>query len=164
MKTYAFVDASNIIYGTKDEGWKVDFRKLFKYLRERYKCKKIYYFAGVEAKNPKQHRFYEILKKIGYELVLKPVKIYRQPGGGTIRKANCDVDLTFYAMRDKDEFSRIVLFSGDGDFEVLLKYFIQTKKEVLIFANSKRTAKEIKVLKGIQFNNLGVLRKTLEKR
>mgnify|MGYP001611896753 CR=1 FL=1 len=67
-------------------------------------------------------------------------------------------------MRDKDEFTRIVLFSGDGDFEILLKYFIQEKKEVLIFANSKRTAKEIKMLKGIQFNNLGVLRKTLEKK
>lgn len=76
MKTYAFIDASNIIYGTRDEGWKVDFRKLFKYLKERYKCKKIYYFAGIEDKNTNQHRFYEILRRIGYELILKPVKIY----------------------------------------------------------------------------------------
>jgi hypothetical protein len=29
--TYAFIDASNIIYGTRDEGWKVDFKKLYKY-------------------------------------------------------------------------------------------------------------------------------------
>lgn len=34
MRTYAFIDASNIIYGTRDEGWKVDFKKLFKYLKE----------------------------------------------------------------------------------------------------------------------------------
>lgn len=37
IKTYAFIDASNIIYGTRYEGWKVDFKKLFKYLKERYK-------------------------------------------------------------------------------------------------------------------------------
>ena len=34
-KTFAFIDASNIIYGTRDEDWKVDFKKLFKYLKER---------------------------------------------------------------------------------------------------------------------------------
>ena len=33
-KTYVFIDASNIIYGTRNEGWKVDFKKLFKYLKE----------------------------------------------------------------------------------------------------------------------------------
>jgi len=40
MSTYSFIDASNIIYGTRDEGWKVDFRKLFKYLKERYRLKR----------------------------------------------------------------------------------------------------------------------------
>jgi len=39
MKTYAFIDASNIIYGTRDEGWKVDFKKLFVYLKERHTSK-----------------------------------------------------------------------------------------------------------------------------
>lgn len=164
IKTYAFIDASNIIYGTRDEGWKVDFKKLYKYLKERYKCKKVYYFAGTEKKNIKQHRFYRILKRFGYELVLKLVKIYPQPGGGTIRKANCDVDLTFYAMRDIDLFQRIIFFSGDGDFEILLNHLNKLKKKIVIFANAKRTAREIKKLKRVQFNDLGVLRKTIEKK
>ncbi len=162
MRTYAFIDASNIIYGTRDEGWKVDFRKLFKYLTERYKCKKIYYFAGQNGKNVEQAKFYRVLERFGYELVLKPVKIFKQPGGKQVRKANCDVDLTFYAMRDQELFGKMIFLSGDGDFEILLKYFVGKKKEILVFANSKRTAREIKQLKGIQFNDLGVLRKTLE--
>ena len=53
IRTHAFIDASNIIYGTRDEGWKVDFEKLFKYLSERYKCRKIFYFGGEEKKNVK---------------------------------------------------------------------------------------------------------------
>ena len=163
MKTYAFIDASNIIYGTRDEGWKVDFKKLIKYLKERFKCRKVYYFAGFEKDNVKQARFYKILGKLGYELTLKEVKIYRQPGGGTTRKANCDVDLTFYAMRDMELFERVIFFSGDGDFEILLKHFIKIKKDVRVFANAKRTAREIKRLKGIQFNDLGVLKDTIKR-
>ena len=162
LKTFAFIDASNIIYGTRDEGWKVDFRKLFGYLTERYRCNKVYYFGGIEKDNHKQAEFYEILKKVGFCLVLKPVKIYRQLDGSTVRKANCDVDLTFYAMRDKEKFKRIIFFSGDGDFEVLLKYFTEEGKKVVVFANARRTAKEIKRLKSIQFNDLGVLRGALE--
>lgn len=162
MVTYAFIDASNIIYGTRDEMWKVDFKKLFKYLSERYKAKKIYYFAGIDAKNEKQKKFYELLERIGYDLVLKPVKIYVQPDGTKVRKANCDVDLTFYAMRDLEKFKRVIFLSGDGDFEILLKHFVKLRKEVIIFANTKRTAKEIKLLKGVWFNNLSSFRKTIE--
>ena len=162
--TYAFVDASNIIYGTRDEGWKVDFKKLFKYLKERYKCKKVYYFAGFESKHLKQQKFYKKLGKFGYDLVLKPVKIYFQPDGSRVRKANCDVDLTFYAMRDIDLFNRVIFFSGDGDFEILLKHFVKKKKEVLVFANARRTAREIKKLSKIQFNDLGVLKTAIRRK
>jgi hypothetical protein len=80
-----------------------------------------------------------------------------------VRKANCDVDLTFCAMRDKDLFERGVFLTGDGDFEVLFKYFLEQKKQVIVIANSKRTAREIKQLKGLQFNDLGVLKQTLKK-
>lgn len=161
--TYAFIDASNIIYGTRDEGWKVDFKKLYKYLTERFECKKIYYFGGQEVGDEKQEKFYKKLASFGFDLVLKPVKIFKQAGGKPVRKANCDVDLTFYAMRDRDLFARVIFLSGDGDFEILLRYFVEEKKEVLVFANSKRTAREIKRLKGLNFNDLGVLRKTIER-
>lgn len=162
IRTYSFIDASNIIYGTRDDGWKVDFKKLFKYLRERYKCKKVYYFAGKEENNKKQQGFYKKLEEFGYGLKLKPVKLYRQDGGGVVRKANCDVDLTFYAMRDLEKFDRVIFLSGDGDFEILLKHFLKLKKEAVVIANSKRTAREIKQLRGIQFNDLGVLKGTIE--
>src|SRR5438128_978858 len=111
MKTYAFIDASNIIYGTKDARWKVDFRKLIKYLKERYVCEKIYYFGGIEKDNSKQQEFYKHLKKFGYDLQLKQVKLYKQQNGNIVRKANCDVDLTFFAMKDIKHYKRIIFFS-----------------------------------------------------
>ena len=49
MKTFAFVDASNLFYGgEKSLGWKIDYKKLFEYLREKYGVSKIFYFGGVE--------------------------------------------------------------------------------------------------------------------
>lgn len=126
--TYAFIDASNIIYGTRNEGWKVDFKKLFKYLTQRYKSKKIYYFAGQDIKNLDQQKFYKILAQIGYKLILKPVKIFNQIDGSKVRKANCDVDLTFYAMRDIQKYNQALFLTGDGDFKILLEHLITIKK------------------------------------
>lgn len=46
---YGFVDASNLFYGgVKSLGWKIDYRKLLDYLKEKYKARKIFYYAGVE--------------------------------------------------------------------------------------------------------------------
>jgi len=75
-------------------------------------------------------------------MVLKPVKIYEDEEGNQKRKANCDVEMAFYLMRDKDTFERVVVLSGDGDFLPVLKYLRDiAKKEVLILARGPRTAK-----------------------
>jgi uncharacterized LabA/DUF88 family protein len=157
ISTYVFIDASNIIYGTRDENWKVDFKKLIKYLRQRFQAKQIYYFAGQNQGDNKQRKFYDLLISFGYILVLKPVKIFYN-NGQKVRKANCDVDLTFYAMKHIKKYKRGIFLTGDGDFEILFKYLLSLKKRVVIFANSKRTAHEIKQIKGIQFNDLQVIK------
>jgi hypothetical protein len=36
MKTYVFIDASNLFYGGKKSlGWKIDYKKLLAYLQEK---------------------------------------------------------------------------------------------------------------------------------
>lgn len=46
---YAFVDAANLFYGgEKSLGWKVDYKKLINYLKEKYNVSRVFYFAGVE--------------------------------------------------------------------------------------------------------------------
>lgn len=187
MQTFAFVDASNLFYGgEKSLGWKIDYEKLFAYLKEKYRAEQVFYFGGVEIhgfpydyqsnhsvplKNLEEHllailenrggklneaellligrhlqrvRFYKKLDKFGYKLFLKPVKLYEQEDGSTKRKANCDVEMTFYLMKEKDNFDQVVILSGDGDFLPILKYLKEQKKEVIILARGSRTAKEIR--------------------
>jgi len=98
-------------------------------------------------------RFYLKLKNFGYELHLKPVKLYEQDDGTTRRKANCDVDMAFHLMKEKENFSRVVILSGDGDFLPVLKYLRNIGKEVIILARGPRTAKEIRQFAGSNFRD-----------
>lgn len=107
-------------------------------------------------------KFYRKLDRFGYVLKLKPVKLFREKNGRVIKKANCDVDLTFDAMRYFDKYDGILLLSGDGDFAILLKYLMRKGKLVTVLARGERTAKEIRQLLGDKFTDFIKLRKALE--
>ena len=103
-------------------------------------------------------RFYLKLQKFGYELYLKPVKLYEQEDGSTKRKANCDVDMTFYLMKEKDNFDRVIILSGDGDFLPVLKYLKGQGKEIVILARGPRAAREIRQFAGSNFRDFEYLK------
>ncbi|PIT89988.1 hypothetical protein COU23_00990 [Candidatus Kuenenbacteria bacterium CG10_big_fil_rev_8_21_14_0_10_36_11] len=196
MKTIAFIDASNLFYGgEKSLGWKIDYQKLFNYLKEKYGVKKALYFGGVEiydfnfdylknetvpiedlekhlvarikergeklndaellliSRHLQRVRFYLKLQKFGYEMHLKPVKIYEQEDGTTRRKANCDVEMCFYLMKEESNFEQAIVLSGDGDFLPVLKYLRNNGKEIIILARGPRAAREIRQFAGSKFRD-----------
>jgi uncharacterized LabA/DUF88 family protein len=205
MKTFAFIDASNLFYGgQKSLGWKIDYRKLLKYLQKKYNVSRALYFGGVEihafefdylknetvpldklekylveivkdkgrkldearlllvGRHLQRVRFYIKLKSFGYELHLKPVKLYNQDDGTTKRKANCDVDMAFYLMREKDKFGRALILSGDGDFLPILKYLKNEGKQIIILARGPRTARQIRQFAGSNFRDFEYLKYLLK--
>ena len=207
MRTYVFIDASNLFYGgEKSLGWKIDYQRLFQYLKEKYQAQKIFYFGGVEIHNfpynyqkndtvpiskleeyiselienkgdmfdeaqllllsrhVRRVRFYINLKNFGYELYLKPVKLYEQEDGSTKRKANCDVEMAFHIMEKKDVFDRAIILSGDGDFLPVLKHLQKNGKNVLVLARAPRTAKEIRQFAGPTFLDFEYLRERIKMR
>jgi uncharacterized LabA/DUF88 family protein len=204
MKTFAFIDASNLFYGgEKSLGWKIDYLKLLNYLKDKYKVEELFYFGGVEiydfkynyqkeetvpiailekylvdilnnknqelneaeilllGRHLKRVRFYIKLSEFGYKLFLKPVKLYEQEDGSTKRKANCDVDMSFHLMKEKDNFNQAIILSGDGDFLPILKYLKKINKSIIILGRAERTAKEIKQFAGNNFRDFEYLRELL---
>jgi len=200
---YVFIDASNLFYGgEKSLGWKIDYKKLIKYLRKKYGVQRIFYYGGIEIydfdysvldKKPldlnklinylekkliesklsqaqivllgrhiQRAKFYRKLKQFGYELKLKPVKIFTDDEGNTTKKANCDVDMTFDLMRLMGQYSEAVILSGDGDFAIVLNYLKSKKRKITILARGERTAKEIRQLAGSNFRDFTRLRTKLE--
>ncbi|MCL6087979.1 MAG: NYN domain-containing protein [Actinobacteria bacterium] len=107
-------------------------------------------------------RFYLKLQEFGYDLHLKPVKLYNQDDNSTKRKANCDVDMAFYLMKEKDNFDRVVILSGDGDFLPVLKYLKDIDKEIIILARGSRTAREIRQFAGGNFRDFIRLEKYIK--
>ena len=90
--------------------------------------------------------------------------MYEQEDGTTKRKANCDVDMAFHLMKEKDNFDRAVILSGDGDFLPVLKHLKECGKEVLILARGPRTAKEIRQFAGDNFRDFEYLRERIKMR
>ena len=205
MKTFVFIDASNLFYGgQKSLGWKIDYQKLLIYLREKYKITETFYFGGVELhdfeyeyqnndtvpiKKLEKHlvdfiknkgkkldeatlilvnrhlqraKFYLKLEQFGYKLFLKPVKLYEQEGGMTRRKANCDVDMAFHLMKEKDNFDRVIILSGDGDFFARVKILTKTWERGYNFVQGPRTAREIRQFAGSNFRDFEYLKYLLK--
>lgn len=198
---YAFIDAANLFYGgEKSLGWSIDYKKLLGYLKEKFKVKKAFYYAGVELngfpysiidsksidlykllsfhnkklstklseakllisqKHIQRIKFYRKLEKFGYIMRLKPTKIYWEDEK-PIKKANCDVDMTFELMRLMEQYDEAVILSGDGDFAVVIKYLTSKKRKIQILARAERTAKEIRQLAGKRFMDFNYLRERLK--
>lgn len=157
-KVYVFIDASNIIYGCNDTGWKMDFVKLLQYLKARFGATRVLYYAGLDQVNKKQVLFYEALQRFWYELRLVPVKTFR----GGKRKGDVDARLTFEAMRDFGEYDEAIFLTGDGDYFWLLEYLLQTGKTIRLLAHRHCTAKELRQLFKGEFTDLSRLKELLE--
>ncbi len=70
MQVYVFVDTQNLIKTLQNKNLELDFEKLFVYLSEELKSDKSILFFGYSEKNKV---LYDILEKIGYELVFRPM-------------------------------------------------------------------------------------------
>ena len=46
MKNIAFLDGQNLHLGTTENGWKINYKKLRVYLKEKYDVSEAYYFLG----------------------------------------------------------------------------------------------------------------------
>lgn len=159
MKTYAFIDASNIIYGARTEGWFIDQKKLFDYLKRKFKTSKTFFYFGKDDANKNQEKFLKKLESFGYTLRVKQIKRY-----GKRQKANCDVDLTLDMLVLKEKYDQAIVLTGDGDFLPLFEYLKKEKKEITIIAFPKSTARELRKFAGGKFIGLTNERYILERK
>ena len=131
--TYAFVDSQNLNLGTQRMGWKLDWRKFRRYLRDKYGVTKAYLFIGYMSEN---EALYEYMHELGYLVVLKPTvdmssqetspKTEEKDKVGV--KGNVDADLVLYAMKEIPNYTKAIIVSGDGDFHGLIEYLNDKNK------------------------------------
>ncbi|HJQ08566.1 MAG TPA: NYN domain-containing protein [Candidatus Saccharimonadales bacterium] len=129
---YAFVDSQNLNLAIRSLGWKLDFRKMRIYLRDKYGVERAYLFIGYLPQNTD---LYAHLQEAGFICIFRPTLAYKD---GTT-KGNCDAELVLQAMIDFNNYDKAVIVSGDGDFQCLAKYLHeQGKLGVLLVPDQKK--------------------------
>lgn len=160
---YGGIETHSYAYSVIDFHIPIDLEKLLDHLNQSAQVKGLSEAKlALLDKHIQRARFYRKLQSFGYILRLKPVKIFSDGEGGTIKKANCDVDMTFDMMRLMSKYNEAVVLSGDGDFVPVLSYLRHKDRKITVLARSERAAKEIKQLAGADFRDFHYLREILK--
>lgn len=186
-KTIVFIDASNYHYGLRKLGWEIDYKKFETWFQKSYIIVDMYFYGGIHSQksffdsHPKykeypkgtqyfllkeyrkgKERFFKVLRKKGYKVYEKLIgSIYDDTAGEYKLKCNCDVELTMDALLRMNDYERIVLCSGDGDFTRLIKYLKYKLKHTVIISVGNRTSWLLKK-HSHQTISLGDLKKEIE--
>lgn len=118
---YAFIDAQNLYLSIKKQGWKIDYSKFRRFLKEKYYVTNAYMFIGFVKDNQK---LYKDLQESGFILIFRPTLKYSD--GKT--KGNCDSEMVLHSMIEYPNYSSAILVSSDGDFFCLAEHLRDTGK------------------------------------
>lgn len=111
------VDVQNVYYTTREAfGRHFNYHALWD--RAAAGCEVVEANAyAVERGDPRQQQFQAILRRIGFNVKLKPF-IQRRDGSA---KGDWDVGIALDAIEVAPHVDRVVLVSGDGDFDLLVE-------------------------------------------
>lgn len=155
---YAFVDVQNTDTTTKKLlGFQIDWQKFFLFLRDEWKCEKVFLYIGVDVGDTETAALLESLERQGCIVRDKPVFAYKNKDKeitlhcpkcqhsfiehidmGYNRKSNCDVDMTVDAVESALEGNEFYIFTGDGDFEYLIRAVIKKAVRVHLVSSAKK--------------------------
>ena len=118
MKRIAlFVDVQNIYYTTREAyGRQFNYRRFWQRISAGGEIIVATAYA-TQRSDDKQIKFQDALKHIGFRVKLKPF-IQRSDGSA---KGDWDVGITIDVLEAAKDVDRVILLSGDGDFDLLLE-------------------------------------------
>jgi uncharacterized LabA/DUF88 family protein len=99
-------------------------------------CKFAAYTYAIDRKDEKQLQFQNILRGIGFQVKLKNYTT-RKDGSS---KGDWDVGIAIDMLETTPDVDRLILLSGDGDFDILLQKIKTKGKKVDVYGVPKLTA------------------------
>jgi uncharacterized LabA/DUF88 family protein len=155
INNLAFIDGQNLFMGTTKRQinpWEIDLSRFYIYLKRKYKIDKAYYFLGCTREI--NQSLYKEIKDAGFILM------FREHNTAMIgkKKGNVDSDIIFYIMKimyKKENFEKIIIVSGDGDYKMLVDFLIEENKfEKILFPSRKSASSLYKKIKALYFDAL----------
>ncbi|PHP68298.1 NYN domain-containing protein [Zhengella mangrovi] len=135
-KIALFIDGANLYATSKSLGFDIDYRKLLSHFQSKgYLLRAYYYTALVEDQEYSSIRpLIDWLDYNGYKVVTKPAKEFTDSSGRRKIKGNMDIELTIDALELSDTVDHYVIFSGDGDFRVLVDALQRKGRKVSVIS------------------------------
>lgn len=133
-KVALFIDGANLYATSKALGFDIDYRNMLRYFKSKcYLLRAYYYTALIEDQEYSSIRpLIDWLDYNGYRVVTKPTKEYIDSAGRRKVKGNMDLELALDAIQLCDTVDHMVLFSGDGDFRVLVEALQRRGRKVSV--------------------------------
>jgi len=116
-KIALFADVQNIYYTTRQAyGRQFNYRALWQRVSAQGHIVSAIAYA-IDRDDDHQRKFQDALRHIGFRVRLKP---YIQRSDGSA-KGDWDVGITLDVVQIAKDVDRVILLSGDGDFDLLLE-------------------------------------------
>lgn len=141
-KVFVCIDAANLEQSLKSLGWRVDYKRLYRYFQNNTRLVGVRYYCP-RFGDPAQDKFFVVLKKMGFKLVTKPPKNIKVSGKLKKCKANFDVEIALDMFLLSHKYDALVLFSGDSDFNYLVRLLRGKGKKVIVVSTKHHISKEL---------------------
>src|ERR1700759_357775 len=118
-----FIDGANLYATGKTLGFDIDYKRLLTEFRSRGTLLRAFYYTTIieDQEYSSLRPLIDWLDYNGYTVVTKAVKEFIDAYGRRKVKGNMDIELAVDAMELAEHIDEMVLFSGDGDFRLLVE-------------------------------------------
>lgn len=135
-RLFVVIDVANLEKGVQRLKCKVNFKELSRFFKQGEIVEIRFYTASFSTKA--HNDFLAFMRRIGYHIISKPIKLIEGK-----KKANFDVEIAVDATKHIPHYDTLILFSGDSDFDYLVKELRSIGKKVIVFSTKNYISKEL---------------------
>lgn len=162
-----FVDAANLFYVQHRLGWHINPQRLLDHIVGLDQLADAFWYTGVRigpGGEAEQEKFLKWLTHAGYSVRRKSIKSFvNVERGGTVEKANLDVEIVMDMLTTSDTYDIAALVSGDGDFERVVEHLRARGKRVRAYSIDPVIAFELRNAVGTHYVDFWTIRSEVER-
>ncbi len=141
-----FVDGNNMFYAQQKNGWFFDPKRVIEYFTTDPMVSLVNAFWYTGLKDPQDQRsFRDALIALGYTVRTKVMKEqYDHSSERYLQKANLDIEIVIDMFNTVNQYNRVVLFSGDSDFERAIELLRSKNTHITVVSTEGMIARELR--------------------
>ncbi|WAS05835.1 NYN domain-containing protein [Synechococcus sp. C9] len=141
-----FVDGNNMFYAQQKNGWFFDPKRVLDYFTREPEVQLInaFWYTGIKDYSD-QRGFRDALINLGYTVRVKLLKeFYDEHSNRYFQKANLDIEIVVDMFNTVEQYNRVVLFSGDGDFDRAVELLRSKNTHIIVVSTEGMIARELR--------------------